>query len=362
MVEHEPALKSFTIARRDGEDETESASALARHLGSDHRVIDLGEVDPAAIGARIPWMFDQPFYNDATIANYVLARAIAGDLTVAITGDGGDNTFSGTMRHLGDGVAAAVGRAPRALALMAAGAVELGARITTQPPILRRARHAFRVAELDDRRRWLALHEQNLPIRHRDLLAGPRWAAANGHDPAAAAMSYYDRCASTDHLDRVLYAELRFQVPPNDVMKVDRSFMYNGVAGRSPFLDRRVVEFAASLPVAWKRRGRTYKWFLRELASRRLPASAAVGRKIGLAVPLREWLRGPLGVKVASVLGSASFAERGIFDPRGAAQAVRDHRAGRADYGHAIWTMAMTELFFRTFVDSFGEPDERIWE
>jgi asparagine synthase (glutamine-hydrolysing) len=213
-----------------------------------------------------------------------------------------------------------------------------------------------------ERRRWLALHEVNLPIRYRDLLATPAWDAAGPYDPEEDALAYYDRCRSPDHLNRLLYAELKFQLPPNDLLKVDRAAMYNGMAGRSPLLDRRVVEFAASLPAAWKRHGRTFKWFLRQLAERRIPPTLTHGRKVGLAVPLREWLRGPLGAKVAGVVASESFARRGLFDPAGARLAVAEHRRGRADYGYAIWTMAMTELWHRCMIDTFAAPDERIWD
>ncbi len=361
ISEHEPGLKTYTIARRDREDETAEAALMARHVGSDHHVVELAAADPVVIAARIPWMFDQPFFNDATIANYLLARSVADDVTVAITGDGGDHAFSGTLRHLGDELAAAVGRAPSPVVAAGAGLAELGTRVVGPRRPLRRAALLMRASQLDRRRRWLALHRQQLPIGFRDLLGTPAWDAAGSYDPEEDALTYYDRCASPDHLNRLLYAELRFQLPPNDLLKVDRAAMYNGMAGRSPFLDRRVVEFAASLPAAWKRRGRTLKWFLRELAQRRIPPQLAGLPKTGLAVPLREWLRGPLGAKVAGVVASESFARRGLFDPDGARLAVAEHRSGRADYGYAIWTMAMVELWHRTFFDAFGEPDERIW-
>src|SRR5205085_1019210 len=91
-------------------------------------------------------------------------------------------------------------------------------------------------------------------------------------DSERAALDYYRSCPSADHLNRLLYAELKFQLPPNDLLKVDRTCMYNNMAGRAPLLDRRVVEFAMSLPADWKRRGRTMKWFLRQVAKNRIPA------------------------------------------------------------------------------------------
>ena len=113
----------------------------------------------------------------------------------------------------------------------------------------------------------------------------PFW-KKNGIDPEAAALAYYDRCDSPDHLNRLLYAETKFELPANDLLKVDRAFMYNSMAGRSPFLDRRVVEFAARIPADWKRRGRTFKWFLRELARTRIPAELVVTTEDGARRPL----------------------------------------------------------------------------
>jgi asparagine synthase (glutamine-hydrolysing) len=213
---------------------------------------------------------------------------------------------------------------------------------------------------VDDRRRWLSLREHDLPIRHRALLETPAWRA--GRDSEAEGLAFYDRSRSPDHLNRLLYAETKFELPANDLLKVDRAAMVNSTAARSPFLDRRVIELAAGLPADLKRRGRTFKWLLREVARRRLPADVARLPKTGLAVPLRDWLRGPLGERVGSVLASPSFAARGAYDQRGALTALERHRSGRGDYGHALWTMALTELWYRSFVDTLAEPDERIWE
>jgi asparagine synthase (glutamine-hydrolysing) len=361
LVEHQPTLKTYTIARRDSEDETSAAATVARHLGSDHHVIDLEEANVARLAARIPWMFDQPFFNDAAIANFQFAQAISAELTVAITGDGGDHAFSGTLRHLGDEYANRIRRVPRPLVAAGAGIVESSARIVGDRRSLRQAHHVLRASAIPTPRRWIALHQQNLPARHRELLATPYW-DVDGYDSYAAPLGHYRRCRSAEHLNRLLYADLRFQLPPNDLLKVDRTFMYNQIAGRAPLLDHRVIEFAASLPAAWKRKGRVMKWFLRDVAAHRLPREVVSLPKVGLAVPLRTWLRGPLGQKVGDVIRSESFARRGIFDPGGARTALDAHRAGRVDYGYSIWTMAMTELWYRSFADAFVVPDERIWE
>jgi asparagine synthase (glutamine-hydrolysing) len=359
ICEAAPGLAAYTVATGDADDETEAARAVARHVGAELTVVPLGELDPVAMGARIPWWFDQPFFNDATFANVLLARAIAGSLVVGITGDGGDHAFSGTLRHLGDAVGGRLARAPGPLVAAGVAAADAGGRVTSSRRV-RRVAKGLHGAQVDDRRRWLSLREHDLPIRHRALLETPAWRA--GRASEAEGLAFYDRSRSPDHLNRLLYAETKFELPANDLLKVDRAAMVNSTAARSPFLDRRVIELAAGLPADLKRRGRTFKWLLREVARRRLPADVARLPKTGLAVPLRDWLRGPLGERVGSVLASPSFAARGVYDQRGALTALERHRSGRGDYGHALWTMALTELWYRSFVDTFAEPDERIWE
>ena len=362
IVEHEPSLKTYTVTREGADDESAAAASMAARIGSDHQEVGLDAIDPVAIGARIPWMFDQPFFNDASFANYAVAQAIAGELTVAITGDGGDHAFSGTMRHLGEEIATQVARAPRPLVAVASAGSSIGTKLAGPRPSFRRAHQLMRVSQTRPDRRWLSLHEQNLPISYPQLLGPIGIAARVRADAERDALGYYRSCASPDHLNRLLYAELKFQLPPNDLLKVDRTFMYNGVAGRSPLLDRRIVEFAASLPACWKRHGRTYKWFLRQVAVDRIPPELVSAPKVGLAVPLRTWLRGELGQRVADVVSSSSFQNRGIFSPAAARAAVEDHRRGRRDYGYAIWTMAMVELWYRTFIDGFAHPSTDVWD
>jgi asparagine synthase (glutamine-hydrolysing) len=360
ICEHEPGLAAYAMGTGDRDDETAAATAVARHVGADLTVVPLASVDPVEVGAQIPWLFDQPIYNDAVFANYALAESIAGTLVVGINGDGGDIAFSGTLRHLGDAFGRRVARAPGPLVAAGVAAADAGVRVTTSRR-LRRVSKGLHAAQADDRRRWVSIRKHDLPIRHRSLLETPAW-RANGHDPEAGALAAYDRCTSPDHLNRVLYAEMTFEMPPSDLLKVDRTAMAHQTTSRSPFLDHRVVELAFGFPADLKQRGRTFKWILREVARRRLPAEVASLPKTGLAAPIREWLRGPLGDRVENVLRSPSFAARGVFDQRGALTALDRHRSGRGDYGHTLWTMALTELWFRSFVDSFGRPDERIWE
>ena len=265
------------------------------------------------------------------------------------------------MRHLGEEIATQVARAPRPLVAVASAGSSIGTKLAGPRPSFRRAHQLMRVSRTRPDRRWLSLHEQNLPISYPQLLGPVGIAARVRADAERDALGYYRRCASADHLNRLLYAELKFQLPPNDLMKVDRTFMYNGVAGRSPLLDRRVVEFAASLPACWKRHGRTYKWFLRQVAADRIPPELVSAPKVGLAVPLRDMAarRARRTCRRRRLL--QQFSESRHLQTRSRPCGGRGSSSGRRDYGYAIWTMAMVELWYRTFIDSFAEPSVESW-
>ncbi len=357
IAEQAPGLRTYTVATGGVDDETDAATAVARHVGAEHTVIPLSDVDPVEVAPKIPWMLDEPFMNDGLIGNLLLSRSLADEVTVAITGDGGDHAFSGTWVHMGDALAEKVPRPLAPVGALAADAVHGLTRNRTA----RRLSKGFHGARVPQRSRWLVMRQHDMPIRHAGLLATPVW-QQNGIDPEAEALAYYDRCTAPDHLSRVIYAEARWDLPPNDMMKVDRACAYGGMAARSPYFDPRVVEFAASLPAEWKGQGRALKILGREVARRRLPEEISRLPKTGLSTPMRDWMRGPFGEKIGRVLASDSFASRGVFDPKGAMTVLERHRAGRGDYAHVAWTMAMTEIFYRSFVDTFGMADERVWE
>ena len=317
VAEHEPNLKTFTIATGDRDDETEAAGLVARHVGTNHTVVPLSDADPLAIAARVPWMVDQPFWNDAAIANYLIARSVAGEITIAITGDGGDHAFSGTLRQLGDSLAASV---PRPLAAVGGWPGRGTIRSTRNRTVRRISKGLARRA--DPRAAPLApMREHDLPVRHRDLLETPAW-RTNGSHPESAALAYYDRCDLA-------------RPPEPDALRRDAL----GPAAERPAEGRSHVHVRLdrrALPVPRPARGRARR---RDPGRVEAPgahdegAAARGGRgggcppgvadlpKTGLAVPFRDWLRGPLGEKVGGMFASESFAARGVFDPRGAATA-----------------------------------------
>ncbi len=155
-------LRTYTISTGGIDDETDAATAVARHVGAEHTLIPLSKADPVEIAPKIPWMTDGPFMNDGLIANLLLARSIGSEVTVAITGDGGDHTFAGTWVHLGDAMAQ---RVPRPLAPVGAWVTDAGHALTRNRTA-RRLSKGFHGARIPQRSRWLAMRQHDMPGRH----------------------------------------------------------------------------------------------------------------------------------------------------------------------------------------------------
>jgi asparagine synthase (glutamine-hydrolysing) len=153
-------------------------------------------------------------------------------------------------------------------------------------------------------------------------------------------------------LDRYLALDTETYLPGDLLLKVDRMSMAAALEVRSPFLDYRVYEFAASLPARMKLRGRTTKWALKEIAQRRgLPADLVSRRKQGFGVPVGAWLRGELRPWVEDLLLDPRSLERGYFDPEGVRRLLREHLDGGADHTNRVWNLAVLELWHRSWVD-----------
>ena len=148
-----------------------------------------------------------------------------------------------------------------------------------------------------------------------------------------------------------MYVDVKTYLVDDIMTKVDRMSMAVSLEAREPLLDHRLLEFAATVPSSLKLKNGRSKYLLRRLLERRLPAAIVDRPKQGFAVPVGEWLRGPLAPLVDDLLLDGRFRMRGIFDDRAVTRLWRDHRRGTADHPHRIWSLLMLELWFRTFID-----------
>jgi asparagine synthase (glutamine-hydrolysing) len=189
------------------------------------------------------------------------------------------------------------------------------------------------------------------PADKRALLSDGFHRTVRGYDPYSAFRRHFDRVRGLDHLSRILYVDLKTWLPNDILVKMDRMAMANSLEVRSPLLDHRLIEFAATLPSDLKYRRGTSKYLLKRYAERRAPTSVIHRPKMGFSIPLAAWLRGELRPTAEELLLSERTLERDYFRPAEIRAMWRRHQEGRRDHSHQLWALLVLELWHRLFAD-----------
>ena len=334
-------------------DEVRHAETVARHLDCDFHALT---ADPR-VDELLPvlaWHFDEPFADSSAVPTYYVSQAARRLVTVALSGDGGDELWAGYARHRVESreqqVRAALGRATplagwigQALPLTIKGARSLR-HLTSSPDHAYALKHAYGMFEPEVKTR---------------LYSGDFLRRVNGHDPFASFRAAYADCSSADPLDRSMYVDARTYMIDDVLTKVDRMSMAVSLEAREPLLDHKLLEFAARVPSSLKLKNGQSKYLLRRGLEGRVPRSIVERTKRGFEAPIGEWLRGPLAAMVTELLLDGRLRQRGLFNMPEVTRLWTEHRDGRADHRHRLWQMTMLEMWFRTFIDSAAPPAAR---
>lgn len=332
---HRGRTKTYTIGFEEaGFDEAEHAARVAAHLGTDHHETRLGPAQTREIIPSLPEIYDEPFGDVSAIPTFLVSRFARSAVTVALTGDGGDELFGGYNRHtLANGLRSAA----RFLPAPVRGGIAalIAARATPWWDARLRA-----VPQAGDKLHKLA---DILPL----ATVGERHDALTGHwprgtlttipagEPDDPARAWPEGLSAAE--DMMLRDTLTYL--PDDVLtKVDRATMAVALEARAPFLDRRMFLFAWSLPEAMRVRGRCGKWLLRRALAQHLPPELFERPKQGFAVPVAAWLRGPLKDWAQALIESP--AEDGV-DLRPVKAAWDAHLAGSGNHAARLWVFLM---------------------
>ena len=349
-------LQTFSVAFRDRAfNELEYARQVARAIGADGHEIVIDDGDFFDALPRLVWHEDEPIAHPSSVPLYFVSRLASRHVKVVLTGEGSDELLAGYGKYarmmLNWRAGTVYGRMlPRRLRAAVA---------RTAVPLLPRrlARYASRSFLAMDRTPEAMFLDNFASIRladQRRLLAdGPRSSATIAR-AYAASMAYFDRLnGHSTLLDRVLYTDMKTYLVEL-LMKQDQMSMATSIESRVPFLDHRLVEFAATLPDAWKLSGWTTKRILREAMKGLLPASILDRPKMGFPVPFSAWMRGAWNDAARDVLLDRRARERGLFDPPAVDRLLHDHAAGRIEGGDRLWMLLNVELWYRTFIDKEG--------
>jgi asparagine synthase (glutamine-hydrolysing) len=344
-------VRTFSIGSTDPSyDESLHARRIANHLGTEHTELIVTPEEALGLVPELAGSTDEPFADSSFIPTWLVSRLARQDVTVALSGDGGDEMFAGYQRHLIAGSRlASVLRLPRGLRRSIAGgllAVEPRRwdAVARRTPGLRRvprageqvhkAARVASVADLDALYDDLTSHW----TPHDDVVLGgvsepPSWSL-----PAT---------TLPDPVDRFLYRDATGYLRDDILQKVDRASMAVSLEARVPLLDHRVAEFAWQLPPhARVRNGRT-KWVLREVLALYVPTALTDRPKSGFGVPLGSWLRGPLREWAEELIAPDRLRDGGYFDPGPIHARWREHLSGTADWQHHLWDI----LSFQAWLD-----------
>lgn len=349
-------VRTFTIgfprASRLGEttlDDTEVARQTAAHFGCQHTEIQ-AEPDAASLLPKLVWHMDEPTADPAIIMAYLINREASQDVTVLLSGVGGDELFAGYRKYRAHELANHYRRIPgvlrRELIEPAAAALPDLSRTRFKGHV-RLLKKMFRSASLPPVARFIRDSIYLTPEQQANLLVVPPDGAVwLPHEDA------FRRMAHADFLNQMLYVDMKTFMVSLNLNYNDKMSMASSTEVRVPFLERELVEWVASnVSPRLKLRGRTTKYLLREAMRPLLPATVLRQPKAGFGAPIDYWLRHDLAPMVDDLLSEQGLRQRGLFDAGAVRQMICQQRTGRVDWSLQIWQLLTLEIWFRTFID-----------
>lgn len=332
--------QTFTIGFEDSEgfDERTYARLAAKHFGTDHTEFVV-QPDAVELIEELVWHHDQPFGDSSAIPTYLLSRLTRQHVTVALSGDGGDELFAGYERFGAAILLARLARLPGpARRAMKAGVASappslLGGRVGSAQRLLSCLDRPVQDALLE----WMGFTGGSI-VRELTGTTG----ASSGYEQR------WQRSEGADLLDRLLHLNLGTYLVDDLLVKVDRMSMAHALEVRSPLLDHRLVEFAFTLPRDARIKRMTLKRVLKDAVADFLPPELLSRRKRGFGVPLDRWFRTDLKQFLEQNLCASDARLNRWISPEGVARLVREHERGAADHGNTLWTLLTLEVFLRS--------------
>jgi asparagine synthase (glutamine-hydrolysing) len=356
MAELSPQpVKTFAIGfSSDRHNERPHARRVAELFGTDHSEYVV-EADALSILPKLITHYGDPFADSSAIPSLYVSQMASREVTVALNGDGGDESFAGYNRYVSNAVAERLDRVPLVLRQALAGAatatpeplVENGARAR-----LRRLLASLPVPPHERYAKRMSFFAHPSP----ELLYTPDFRERVG--PQFVPELYrelWNASSATSPVDRMLDVDVQTYLPGDLLVKMDIATMAYSLEGRSPLLDHKFMEMAARLPVRAKVRGTTTKVGLKNVLRGTVPDDLIDRPKWGFSVPLADWMRGPLKELTRDVLLDRRAESRDLFRPDVVRRLVDDHHQGRANRASELWQLVVLELWQRRFIDQ--EPE-----
>jgi len=354
-------VRTFTIAfpekYRKGEvvlDDTRVARRTAEYFGGHHTEI-LVEPDVVDLLPKLTWHMDEPTADPAIIAAYLVSREARKEVTVLLSGVGGDELLAGYRKYQAHYLAEKYRRIPSALranVVEPAVAALPSFRGTAFKGRVRLLKKMARSGSLSPRDRFIMDSVYLTDHQQQDLYSDDARRVINGEDSRGRHLSYFDSVADCDFLNQMLYLDIKAFMVSLNLTYNDKMSMASSVEVRVPFLDWELAEWVAwNIPPRLKLNGGTTKHILRRAMHSVLPPEVLRQKKAGFAAPIDYWLANDLTEMVSDLLSERRIRARGFFKPETVQRLIAQHRRGREDWAFQIWQLLTFELWLQNFVD-----------
>jgi asparagine synthase (glutamine-hydrolysing) len=345
-------VKTFSIGFKQADfNEAQYARIVADRFGTDHHELIL---DPEVVNTveTLTSSLEEPFGDSSMLPTYYISCLARKHVTVALSGDGGDELFAGYERYAVQSRRGVFDQVP-----------EWAWKLFREQvfPLIPKSVHGRRFSyniSLPWRERYVdelsfvPTFERDMPLLSDEFRA----LAQNGANPQDRMFAYLNERQAADALSQLLYLDTKTYLVSDILTKVDRMSMATSLEVRVPLLDHELVEWVTALAPRWKMRGKQQKYLLRKLAERLgVPAEVLNRPKQGFALPLKHWMRNELKELIQTVLLEPRTLQRGYFNPDSIRQILDEHFRGRRNQSGVIWRLLMLELWHRNFLDRISQ-------
>ena len=345
-------VKTFSIGFDEQDfSELHHARRIAEHVGAEHHEF-IVRPDALEVLPTLVEHYGEPYADSSAVPTYYVAKETRKHVTVALNGDGGDESFAGYERYIAMGLTEKYRRVP---SFLRESVIKETVNLIPSSPLKRsRVKSAKRLLDavalprVDRYARWVSVfNDQTKQPLYSDRFREQTQAA----DATGILAEWFKRANGIGVVDAMLLTDQMTYLPNDLLVKVDIATMAVSLEARSPFLDHHVIEFAASLPQNLKLRRLTSKYLLKKVLRKLLPSENLKRRKMGFGVPVGHWFRGKMQPFLREVLLSEKALRRGLFKPDEVRQLIELHVRGERDYSQQLWTLLMLELWFNRFID-----------
>ncbi|MFI5304789.1 MAG: asparagine synthetase B family protein, partial [Nitrospiria bacterium] len=348
---HQP-VQTFSIGFEEiAFDEIRYAREIARKFNTEHHEW-IVKPNIMEILPKLVWHYSEPFADASAIPLFYLSEKTQGFVKVVLTGDGGDESFAGYERYLAEKLSRILGHIPAFVRNQLIGTLMLTVfQGNAKKGRKRDLKRILRSFHADFRKEHIEFLEFFGQIKNEQLYTNQFRMQIGGIDTFEVVEPFFKEVAGLAPLDQTLYVDSMTYLPDDLMVKSDIATMSVGLEARSPFLDHRVMEFAASLPPSFKIKRFQLKYFLKQAFKNDIPPNLLHRRKMGFGIPLEKWFRHELDDLAKDTLLSERSVKRGYFRPEFLKRLYDEHQSGRENHAFRIWALVMLEQWHRVFID-----------